>query len=155
MIWSAWERRALAHSDHVECLLWVRSGSCHARDRGPHQVYDRTSKLRAASRGGKGDRWRECDWNPTVSEFVATILLGQVRLGSNCRPVLTQESAALVREVRPLKRCNLSLSALLTSSIRGARSYARVFEAMCGASFPPAQCKASRARVAPRRSFCE
>src|SRR4051812_21908804 len=28
---------------------------------------------------------RECDWDPTVSEFVARILLGQVRLGSNCR----------------------------------------------------------------------
>ena len=27
--------------------------------------------------------WRECDWDPKASEFVATILLGRVRLGPN------------------------------------------------------------------------
>ena len=42
---------------------------------------------------------RECDWDPTVSEFVAIILLGRVRLGSNCRTENTGESASVVRDV--------------------------------------------------------
>ena len=45
-------------------------------------------------------RWRsECDWDPTFSEFVARILLGRLRLGSNCRLDIMQESAALVRDI--------------------------------------------------------
>jgi len=34
----------------------------------------------AYSVGGQGARWRECDWDPTVSEFAARILLGRVRM---------------------------------------------------------------------------
>ncbi len=46
---------------------------------------------------------RECDWAPTCSEFLATILLGRVRLGSNCRHDISQESGGVVREVQLLK----------------------------------------------------
>jgi hypothetical protein len=41
---------------------------------------------------------RECDWDPTVSEFVAIILLGRVRLESNRWVENTRESASLVCE---------------------------------------------------------
>jgi hypothetical protein len=43
-----------------------------------------SSRLRAQRECCTRTGWRrECDWDPTVSEFVARILLGRVRLGSN------------------------------------------------------------------------
>jgi hypothetical protein len=62
---------------------------------------------------------RECDWDPTVSKFVARILLGRVRLGSNCRPANAGElasvegiSAALKDGVMTLVLSNLSVITL-------------------------------------------
>ena len=58
-----------------------------------------------------GKHWRrECDWDPTVSEFVAIILLGRVRLGSNRRVEITREPASAVGDVSPALARLLGLS---------------------------------------------
>jgi hypothetical protein len=46
----------------------------------------------------KGSWLRECDWDPTVSEFVA-IVLGRVRLKSNRSVENTRKSASVIRDV--------------------------------------------------------
>ena len=62
-----------------------------------------------------GNDWRrECDWDPKASEFVATILLGRVRLGSNSDAGNTRESVSAVSDVSPaLATGSSNLSPLL------------------------------------------
>ena len=61
---------------------------------------------------GSRSSWRrECDWDPTVSEFVATILLGRARLGSNRRSENTRESAPMVRRVPSGNLADVDLAA--------------------------------------------
>jgi hypothetical protein len=47
------------------------------------------------------NRRRECDWDPTISEFVAIMLLGRVRLESNPRAENKREFALVVGDVSP------------------------------------------------------
>jgi hypothetical protein len=60
-----------------------------------------------------GKHWRsECDWDPTVSEFVARILLRRVRLGSNRRTENTGEIALMVCDLSVAKRFQVRVSRL-------------------------------------------
>jgi hypothetical protein len=82
-----------------------------------HRIDQQASQHRTAARSverywGRDGRRRECDWDPTVSKFVARISLGGVRLGSNSRAENTTESAHRISRSRvwdwdPTRRINV------------------------------------------------